>query len=75
MSEDDTATGGTGSAEKCGRCAMTSVTGTFEHAEDPFAGDRIEVDDRSLRAASPSAWLSGVRDRLDAMATRFVHGR
>ena len=77
MNWDDTGTDAEGGpcAEKCGRCAMSSVAGTFEHAEDPFAGKRIELDERSLRAVSPSAWLSGVRDRLDAAATRFVHGR
>jgi hypothetical protein len=69
MSEDQ------GDAEKCGRCAMTSVTGTFEHSSDPFEEGSIELDDRSLRRVSPSAWLSGVRERLDAVATRFVHGR
>jgi hypothetical protein len=64
-----------GDAEKCGRCAMSSVTGTMEHAEDPYAEGSIELDERSVRAVSPSAWLAGVRDRLDALATRFVHGR
>ncbi|MFD1513973.1 hypothetical protein [Halomarina rubra] len=73
MTGEETNAGG--DTEKCGRCAMTSVTGTFEHAEDPFEQGRIELDERSLRAASPSAWLSGVRDRLDAAATRFVYGR
>ncbi|MFB6154640.1 MAG: hypothetical protein ABEJ22_02020 [Haloferacaceae archaeon] len=42
---------------------------------DPFGDERIEVSDSELRAVSPSAWLEGVRDRLDSVATRFTYGR
>lgn len=69
--------------ETCGRCAMTSVTGMTnggkddeERAErDPFAGARIELTDDELRSASPSAWLSGLKSRLDKVATRLTYGR
>ncbi|WP_254536424.1 hypothetical protein [Halomarina litorea] len=61
--------------ETCGRCAMSSVSGTMEDAPDPFAGDRIEVSEDEARLVSPGAWLSGVKDRLDAAASRFVYGR
>jgi hypothetical protein len=66
---------GDGDSEACGRCAMSSVTGTMEAADDPFAGDRIEVSDRAARRVSPSAWLSGVTTRLNHLASRIVHGR
>ncbi len=54
---------------------MSSVSGTMEDAPDPFAGDRIEVSEDEARLVSPGAWLSGVKDRLDAAASRFVYGR
>lgn len=62
-------------AESCGRCAMSSTTGLMEDADDPFAGDRIEVSDREARAVSPAAWLEGVKERIDAWATRLTYGR
>lgn len=62
-------------SEACGRCAMSSVTGTLEHAEDPYGEQRIEVDDREVRIVSPSAWIGGVKRRLDALATRLTYGR
>ena len=61
--------------ESCGRCAMSSTTGLFEDAPDPYEGGRIEVDEREVRAVSPAAWLSGITSWLDSAATRFVHGR
>ncbi|MFB6090041.1 MAG: hypothetical protein ABEJ97_03195 [Halobellus sp.] len=62
--------------ESCGRCAMSTVVDTTDpDVEGPFEGDRIEVDEDSLRRASPSAWLSGVVSRLDEAATDFIHGR
>ena len=61
--------------ETCGRCAMSSVTGTMEDAENPFDGDRIEVSDREARLVSPGAWFSGLKSRLDGAASRFVYGR
>jgi hypothetical protein len=69
--------------EYCGRCAMSSVVDISasekEDADrersDPFRGARIEVGDRELRLASPGAWLSGLRTRLDEAATRLTYGR
>lgn len=40
---------------------------------DPFAGDRIELDEGELRAISPGAWLAGLKRRLDEAATRFTY--
>jgi hypothetical protein len=42
---------------------------------DPFGDARIEVDDAELRATSPSAWLGGLKQRLDEFATRITYGR
>jgi len=69
--------------ETCGRCAMTSVTeitaegkSDDERADDdPFAGARIELSEDELRRVSPSAWLGGAKDRLDAVVTRLTYGR
>jgi hypothetical protein len=66
---------GDGKAESCGRCAMSSTAGLFEDPEDPFDGDRIEVDEREARTVSPAAWLGGVKRRLDDWATRLTYGR
>ncbi|MFB6101708.1 MAG: hypothetical protein ABEJ73_04010 [Haloplanus sp.] len=43
-------------------------------ARDPFAGERIEVEEDQLRAVSPAAWLSRVKHRIDAVATRLTYG-
>jgi hypothetical protein len=56
---------------------MTSVVDAAgdDGDRDPFGGDRIEVDERSLRTVSPAAWLGGVRRRIDDVATRLTYGR
>jgi hypothetical protein len=67
--------------ETCGRCAMSSVVGVTTDEDDggrerdPFAEDRIEVDERQLRTVSPAAWLGRVKRRLDDYATRLTYGR
>ncbi|RCU47222.1 hypothetical protein DU504_07845 [Haloplanus salinus] len=66
--------------ETCGRCAMSSVVGVAsaddeDDERDPYAGARIEVDERQLRAVSPAAWLGRLKRRLDDYATRFTYGR
>jgi hypothetical protein len=72
--------------EYCGRCSMSSVVDFTENGGDddessaradrnPFGDARIEVDDAELRSVSPSAWLGGVKDRLDDFATRLTYGR
>lgn len=42
---------------------------------DPFAGGHVEVEERSVRSVSPSAWLAGVRRRIDELATALTYGR
>jgi hypothetical protein len=66
-------------AEACGRCAMSSVVGVAADGDDdggrdPFAGDRIEIDEREARLVSPAAWLGGLRRRVDAVVGRLIHG-
>lgn len=69
--------------EYCGRCAMSSVIDfTDEETDDPdrsdrdpFGGDRIELDDAELRILSPSAWLGGVKQKMDDVATHLTYGR
>jgi hypothetical protein len=56
----------------------TAMEGTDESeraTRDPFAGDRIEVDEDDLRKVSPSAWLGGLKRRIDDVATRLTYGR
>jgi hypothetical protein len=60
---------------------MSSVVGLSQdedggdsRSRDPFGEARIEVDERELRAVSPSAWLAGVKRRLDEAATRLTYG-
>jgi hypothetical protein len=69
--------------ETCGRCAMSSVVsvttdgkdGEGRERQNPFGESRIEVDDDDLRTVSPGAWLSGLKGRLDDLATRLTYGR
>ncbi len=44
-------------------------------ARDPYAGDRIEVDEDELRLVSPAAWLSRLSSRLDSAVEEFVWKR
>ena len=61
---------------------MTSVVDTAQNDQDdterserdPFARGRIEVDDGEARRVSPAAWLGGVKQRLDDVATRLTYG-
>ncbi|EMA68340.1 hypothetical protein [Halorubrum kocurii] len=77
MSDEET------KAEACGRCSMSTVVGAVndgkspeERAErDPFAGDRIEVDESSIRRVSPAGLLSDLKDRIDALGRRLSYGK
>ena len=46
-----------------------------ETSRNPFAEGAIEIDDETLRRASPGAWASRVTARLDDLASRFIYGR
>lgn len=68
--------------EACGRCSMTTVVDVAsgdgdddgDAPRDPFAGGHIEVDESEMRKVSPSAWLGGVKRRLDDVATKLTYG-
>lgn len=70
-------------AEACGRCSMSTVVGAVasdrspgERAErDPFRGERIEVDESSLRRVSPAGVLGDLKARVDEIARRITYGR
>ena len=54
----------------------TVVDATSEDAgRDPWGTERIEVSDADARRVSPGAWLSGIKDRIDDVATRLTYGR
>lgn len=62
--------------ETCGRCGMSTVVDAADaDAPDAFGEERIEIADSEARAVSPGAWLSGVKRRLDDIATRLTYGR
>lgn len=64
-------------AESCGRCAMTSAVDLAEgRGENPFDGERIEVDEDEIRSVSGHVVALGrLKQRLDEWATRFTYGR
>jgi hypothetical protein len=54
---------------------MSSTTSVMDDPPDPYEGERIEIDEREARAVSPAAWLTGIKERVDAWATRVTYGR
>ena len=65
--------------EACGRCSMTVVVDAVDDEEDrsqdPFGGERIEVDERELERVSPEAWMGRVSSRVNEAVSRLVWGR
>ena len=63
--------------EACGRCSMTTVVdATDGDGENPFDGERIEVDPDEMRTvAKPAIVLGRFKERLDDLATRLTYGR
>lgn len=65
--------------EACGRCSMTTVVDTVSDESDadrdPFAGDRIEVDESEFARVSPAVWFSKVGRRLNEAVQSFTYGR
>lgn len=69
--------------ESCGRCAMTSVADMTDGEDEgggggspPFDEDRIELDDSELRTAAFPMVLAGrVKQRVDELALRIIHGQ
>ncbi|CDK40085.1 hypothetical protein DM2_2826 [Halorubrum sp. DM2] len=70
-------------AEACGRCSMSTVVGAVaddqsseERAErDPFADERIEVDESSLRRISPAGYLGDLKERINGLGRRIAYGK
>ncbi|SNR45240.1 hypothetical protein [Halorubrum vacuolatum] len=69
--------------EKCGRCSASTVVDVAQmdktpeeiEATDPFADDRIEVDEDELRRVSPAAWIEGIKTRVDRFGTRLMYNK
>ena len=66
--------------EACGRCSMTVVVDAVDddeedRSQDPFDGERIEVDERELERVSPEAWMGRVSSRVNKAVSRLVWGR
>ncbi|MFB6268246.1 MAG: hypothetical protein ABEI31_11350 [Halodesulfurarchaeum sp.] len=64
-------------AEACGRCSMTTAVDLGEgEGHNPFDGDRIEIDEDTMRMVSPHVIaLSRVKRQLNEFATRLTYGR
>jgi hypothetical protein len=79
MSEEETAK----RTEACGRCSMSTVVDAVNGDEspadraerDPFAGERIEVDESAIRRVSPAGFLGDLKSRLDDVARRIAYGK
>lgn len=63
--------------EACGRCSMSVVTDAVgdDPDRDPFAGDRIEVDESEFRRVSPAVFFARVGRKLNDVAQRLTYGR
>lgn len=69
--------------EACGRCSMSTVVGAVsedvppeEAAErDPFDGERIEIDESSIRRVSPAGYLSDLKTRINEIGQRLTYGK
>jgi hypothetical protein len=70
-------------SEACGRCSMSTVVGAVagdqtpeeRAARDPFAGERIEVEESSIRRVSPAGLLGDLKDRVNELGRRLSYGK
>jgi len=46
-----------------------------DSGRDPFAGERIEVDESEFARVSPEVWFSKVSARLNEIVQSFTYGR
>lgn len=44
-------------------------------ARDPFGDGAIEIDEETLRRASPAAWTGRVVSRIEDAVHRYIYGR
>ena len=83
MTDEGDEADGAVEAEACGRCSMSTVVGAVakdqspeERAErDPFAGERIEVDESSIRRISPAGFLGDLKERVNELGRRIAYGK
>lgn len=69
--------------EACGRCSASVAVEVANDGRDdderterdPFAEERIEVDEGAIRRLTPDGWIAGVSRRLDALVQRLTWGR
>ncbi len=54
---------------------VDAVNADGDGARDPFANERIEVEESSVRRVSPVAWTRSVTARLNDAVQRFTYGR
>lgn len=62
--------------EACGRCAMSSAMAVSEGSgTNPFDGDRIELEEREVRAVSQHVvYASKLKQRLNDWAKSVTYG-
>ena len=68
-------TDGDRDSEACGRCAMSSVAEVMDDRHDPFDGERIELEETTLRKVSPGVVVGRVKRRIDDVVRRVTFGR
>ena len=67
--------------EACGRCSMTVVVDAADEeakddgSQNPFDGDRIEIDERELSRISPDAWIGRLTTQLNETVSGLIWGR
>jgi len=67
-------------SEACGRCSVSTVVDATDSeeggGENPFDGERIEVEESKMRSVVRHEVLAGrIKRKLDGFATRFIFGR
>jgi len=68
-------------SEACGRCSVSTAvdvahTDEKEQPEQPFEGDRIEIEESTMRSVvRHEVFVGRVKDRLNQFAERVVFGR
>jgi hypothetical protein len=66
-------------SEACGRCSVSTVvdaTDSEEGGENPFDGERIEVEESKMRSVVRHEVFAGrIKRKLNGFATRFMFGQ
>ena len=63
--------------ESCGRCGVSSTVGVTDgHGTNPWSGERIEIDERTVRTVSWHVVLLGkLKRRLNTWIMNHTFGR